>query len=330
MPRYGFNFQWMYTAGQASGPKVADEKALDFLSKYGFNFARIPTDYKFWTTGADYLHPDESLFEHFDRYLAACRLRGIQMSLNLHRAPGYCINGWDQEAHNLWSDTEAEDGFVFLWETFAKRYLGVPSEFLSFDLVNEPPDIGQRGFTRDAHQRVIRRTVKAIREIDPKREIVIDGLAGGHLAMPELADLEVIHSGRGYQPMTVSHYQAGWWSGSAGLPEPTYPGCEWEGRTWDRDTLREFYQPWLDVEAKGVRLHIGEFGCYDRTPNDVALRWFEDLFAVWREFGWGFAMWGFEGAFGIVEHGRPGAQYEEISGYQVDRRLFELVLGARR
>src|SRR5262245_58337322 len=131
MPRYGFNFQWMYSHGWGEGPQEADEKALDFLAKYGFNFARIPTDYKFWTRDFDYQNPDERIFETFDRYLQACRTRGIQMSLNLHRAPGYCINGWDQEKHNLWSDGEAEDGFVFLWRTFARRYLGVPSEFLS-------------------------------------------------------------------------------------------------------------------------------------------------------------------------------------------------------
>lgn len=330
MPRYGFNFQWMFSKGHLQSPQPADERALDFLSKYGFNFARIPTDYRFWTKDFDYFHPDESIFEYLDGYLAACRIRGIHMSLNIHRAPGYCINGWDLERHNLWAEKEAEDAFVFLWETFAKRYLGVSSDFLSFDLVNEPPSIGQRGFTRDAHQRVIRRTVAAIRAIDPQREVVIDGLAGGHLAMPELADLGVVHSGRGYQPMTVSHYMAEWWDGSPGLPEPTYPGCEWDGVTWNRDTLREFYKPWREVEAKGVKVHMGEFGCYDKTPGDVANRWFEDLFAVWREFGWGFAMWGFEGSFGIIGHQRPGAVFEEISGYQVDRRLFELMLGARR
>ena len=35
----------------------------------------------------------------------------------------------------------------------------------------------------------MQRVVDAIRQIDPKREIVIDGLGGGHLTMPKLADL---------------------------------------------------------------------------------------------------------------------------------------------
>lgn len=329
MPRYGFNFQWMYVWQPGREPMPPDEKALDFLAEHGFDFARIPTDYHFWTRDFDYVNLNEAVFEHLDRYLDACRQRGIHMSLNLHRAPGYCINGWDREKHNLWKDAIAEDAFVANWENLARRYRGVSNEDLSFDLVNEPPSLGQKGFTREDHARVIRRTVAAIRAIDPEREIVIDGLAGGHLAMPELADLGVIHSGRGYQPMPISHFEASWWDGSPGLPEPVYPGTKWDGKVWDRDVLREFYGPWRDVEAQGVKLHMGEFGCYDHTPNEVALRWLGDLFAVWKEFGWGYAMWNFEGAFGIIGHQRPGANWEEIGGFRVDRDLLELMKESR-
>ena len=114
-------------------------------------------------------------------------------------------------------------------------------------------------------------------------------------------------------------------SGHTSAPEPLYPGLVWEGWTWDRETLRAFYQPWRDVEAGGARVHIGECGCYNRTPNDIALRWFADLFGLYKEFGWGFALWNFAGDFGIVEHGRPGARYEQLHGYKVDRALLELI-----
>ncbi len=328
MPRYGFNFLWMFIWQPDRQPPPPDERALDFMAEQGFNFVRVPTDYRFWTKDFDYFHPDESVFTSIDRYLDACRVRGFQMSLNFHRAPGYCINRNDLERHNLWLDPIAQDAFVFLWETFAHRYQGVPNNTLSFDLLNEPPNVGQYGLTRENHAALMRRTVDAIRAIDPAREIVIDGLGGGNLAMPELADLGVIHSGRGYQPMSVSHYRAGWWQGSEGLPEPTYP-CEYNGKLWDRGTLRSFYQPWRDVEAAGAIVHIGECGCYNKTPNDVALRWLSDLFGLYKEFGWGFALWNFAGDFGIVEHGRPGAVYEDMHGLKVDRALLDVILASR-
>jgi len=139
-----------------------------------------------------------------------------------------------------------------------------------------------------------------------------------------------VHSGRGYQPMPVSHHNAEWWAGHTTAPEPVYPGLDWNGVTWNRDSLREFYQPWRDVEGGGARIHIGECGCYNQTPNDIALRWFTDLFGLFGEFGWGYALWNFEGAFGIVGHGRPGAVYEEMYGYPVDRALMDLLLENRK
>jgi len=324
MPWTGFNFQWIFSWEPGAQPGQPDLKALDFMTRYGFDFVRLACDYRFWTVDGDYFSLHEPTLEAVDGYLAVCRDRGLHFSLNMHRVPGYCINRPDIERHNLWTDQEAQDGFVFQWEAFARRYRGVPGDVLSFDLVNEPPDIGQYGMTRDVHEKLIRRVVAAVRAIDPDRTIVIDGLEGGHIAMPELADLDVVHSGRGYQPMPVSHQGATWWDGWKGH-EAVYPGGDWWGQRWDKAALHEFYAPWREVAAMGRPVHIGEFGCFNQTPNDVALRWFTDLVGLYREYGWGWSLWGFEGAFGIVEHGRPGARYEMVDGFLVDRELLEIL-----
>ena len=326
---YGFNFQWMVSWRPGQAPEPPDEKALDFLAATGFNFVRIPVDYRFWTTNFDYFHPDESVFHLIDQYLKACRSRGIHISLNLHRAPGYCTNRNDLERHNLWRDEIAQDAFVFLWETFSSRYQGVPGDVLSFDLVNEPPAPGEHGMTRKNHATLIQRAVAAIRAINPQRDIVIDGLGGGYLALPELAGLDVVHSGRGYHPMPVTHHKANWWSGHAHAPAPKYPGLRWQGRTWDHAALRDSYRPWREVETRGAKIHIGEFGCFKHTSNEIALRWYSDMLSVYKEFRWGYALWQFQGPFGIIDHGRPSAKFESIGGYHVDRVLLELLLANR-
>ncbi|MFI5915706.1 glycoside hydrolase family 5 protein [Dactylosporangium sp. NPDC051541] len=329
MPHYGFNVQWMYQLGQgAHGP---DERLLDAVAAWGFNFIRLPTDYRLWSVGGDPHRTDEAVLQRIDDILAACRARGLHLSLNLHRAPGYVITGWETEPYNLWADEAAQRAFVATWERFARRYQGIPAAELSFDLVNEPPALGLRGFTRAAHEAVIRTTVGAISAIDPQRALVIDGLDGGNLAMPELADLSrragsLTQSVRGYQPMTVSHYRAEWWPPSRSFGPPRYP-ADYDGRRWDVSGLREFYQPWRDLEALGVPVHVGEFGCYEYTPDEVARAWFADLFTVFAEFGWGFALWEFAGPFGIVGHRRPGAVFEQRDGFLVDRNLLELMRG---
>jgi hypothetical protein len=318
--------QWLYSRRVA--PTGPDARVLDAVAAWGFDFIRLPTDYRLWSVDDDPYRPDEKVLTLVDDILEACRARGLHLSLNLHRAPGYVITGWETEPYNLWADRPAQDAFVATWERFAARYADVPADDLSFDLVNEPPALGLRGFTRQAHEAVIRRTVEAIRRIAPARPLVIDGLDGGNLAMPELADLDLTQSVRGYQPMSVSHYQAAWWPGHVGMAEPTYP-VEYDGRWWNRDGLRDFYAPWRALEARGVPVHVGEFGCYEKTPDEVARAWFADLFAVFAEFGWGFALWEFEGPFGIVGHQRPGAVFEELNGFRVDRNLLELMRSAR-
>jgi hypothetical protein len=59
------------------------------------------------------------------------------------------------------------------------------------------------------------------------------------------------------------------------------------------------------------------------------MRWYMDLLSIYKELGWGYAMWNFQGPFGIIEHGRPGARLESIAGYHVDRALLELLLESR-
>ncbi|NLW21041.1 MAG: cellulase family glycosylhydrolase [Clostridiales bacterium] len=326
MRKYGFNMQWMFEHhGQPA--KAPDLKELDFIAKRGFNFIRVPLDYKFWTRDFDYLAIDESVTDQIDSYLAACSERGLHMCLNMHRAPGFCTNHNHREKHSLWTDDEAQRGFVHIWSFFAKKFKGVPSDKLSFNLLNEPPAIGKYGLTRDNHEAIMRATIKAIRDIDPQREIVLDGIDCKYV-MPELADTGAIQSGRGYEPFTVSHYKAEWLDFEYDWPEPAYP-CTLNGVYWDRKALLDFYQPWKDLESQGVRVHIGEFGCYNKTPSDVALAWQKDLLSVYRELEFGYALWNFKGTYGVVEHNKPGAKYELIDGFQVDRALLEALMDNR-
>ena len=41
------------------------------------------------------------------------------------------------------------------------------------------------------------------------------------------------------------------------------------------------------------------------------------------------ALWNFAGASGIVAHGSPGAMYEELHGYKVDRALLDIQTESR-
>ena len=329
-PLYGFNFQWLFNSDRGDGPIEPDLQALDFLAAHDLRFVRVPIDYRYLVSGEGYDEYHEANWELVDRILDACRQRGLYCSLNLHRAPGYCINRNELERHNLWTDPQPQEAFIRLWATWAGRYRGIPAAELEFDLVNEPPPVGRYDMTREGHEALMRRTVAAIREADPDRPITVDGLNAGNIPLPELADLDLRQSCRGYAPMAISHYGASWVSHIlTDAPTPKWPGLQWQGRRWDREVLMEHYQPWRQLADEGVTIHAGECGCYNQTPNEVALAWLADLFATFQDLGWGYALWQFRGPFGIADHGRAGARIETVHGIDVDRDLLELFLACR-
>ncbi len=329
MTQYGFNFLWMFSTGNRSGIKPSDihiaENELDFILQMGCNTVRLPLDYRYWIHDFAYGSPDQWMLTRVDDCVNAVVGRGLHCVLNLHRAPGYCINGAEQEKHNLWLDRAAQDAFVQQWKNFTQRYASVPAELLSFDLLNEPPNIGQYGMTRENHASLMRRTTEAIRKASSSRPIILDGLGGGNIAMPELADLGVTMSTRGYQPMPVTHYRAAWCAETQGLPYPVYPDTIYDGKKWSKETLVEHYAPWKALSDAGVNVQVGEFGCYNKIDNSLALLWFRDVLSLFREYRWGYSLWNFNGDFGITGHNRPGTRWEKINGFMVDRDLYDLL-----
>jgi endoglucanase len=322
LPRWrGFNLLDMFTT-KSSGN--FEENDFRWMAEWGFDFARIPACYTLWIEDDDVYRLNEPMLAKIDRVITLGQNYGIHISFNFHRGPGYSVNRERAEPFDLWKDQEALDAFVFHWETLTKRYKGIPSEQLSFDLINEPPNPGSDGMTRGDHARVVRATVAAIRGIDPDRLIIADGLGYGRLPMPELADLGIAQSCRAYEPMGVSHYKASWVNGED-WPVPQWPGGWHYGASWDRADLEAAYAPWAELAAQGVGVHCGEGGTFNQTPHDVVLAWFRDVLEILTAHNIGYALWNFRGAFGILDSGRTDVDYEDWHGHQLDRALLELL-----
>ena len=322
LPRWrGFNLLEMFTT-KSDGDFREDD--FRWMADWGFDFVRIPACYTLWIEDDDVYALDEAMLAKVDRVVRLGQRYDLHIDLNFHRGPGYSVNREREEPFNLWKDREALDAFIFHWTTFAKRYQGISSDDLSFNLINEPKNPTPDEMTREDHERVIRATVAAIREIDPDRLIIIDGLTWANDPAPELADLDVAQSCRAYVPMGISHYEASWVE-SEGWPEPTWPGALHHGEPYDREKLASHYQRWADLAAEGVGVHCGEGGAYNRTSHDVFLRWFRDVLDILTTHNIGYALWNFRGAFGILDSGRDDVEYENWHGHQLDRKLLELL-----
>ena len=82
---------------------------------------------------------------------------------------------------------------------------------------------------------------------------------------------------------------------------------------------------WKPVFDAGQFVMVGEFGVYNKTPHDVALRWMEDNLRRWKKKGIGWALWNFRGPFGILDSTREDVQYEDFHGHKLDRKMLELL-----
>jgi endoglucanase len=317
LPRWrGFNLMEKF---QAASQRPFAEEDFDLMAGWGFDFTRLPMDYRCWTDPRSPYERDEKILKEIDQAVAWGRARRIHVNLNLHRAPGFCCNP-PAEERDLWTDAEALKQCAHHWREFAQRYRGIPNAELSFDLLNEPTTI-----TEEAYVRVVRELVAAIRAADPDRLIIADGLLWGTKPVPALIGLKIAQSTRGYSPNEFSQYRAEWLKGSTAWPEPTWPLTTAEGR-WDRARLlEENIKPWQALAARGVGVHVGEWGVYHRTPHPATLAFMRDRLELWQAAGWGWALWQLRGGFGVLDSDRADVQYETLGSHHLDRAMLELL-----
>jgi aryl-phospho-beta-D-glucosidase BglC (GH1 family) len=129
---------------------------------------------------------------------------GLHVSLNLHRAPGFCVNAGFNEPYNLWEDDAAQEAFYFHWGMWAKRFAGKTPDQISFDLVNEPctredmnDQFSKRGpVPGQLYREVAKKSLETIRMYNPKHRVVADGNDVGGKVIPEIFDLEIGQSCR--------------------------------------------------------------------------------------------------------------------------------------
>lgn len=301
-------------------PGCFAEDDFRWIHEWGFNFARLPLDYRFWIKDGDWSAIDESKVKSIDEAIDFGAKWNVHVQLCFHRAPGYCVNK-PEEPKNLFRDEEAYRVCARHWAFFARRYKGIPNSRLSFDLFNEPCDVESELKTNLV--RVVRGLVAAIRAEDPDRLIVADGKFCGREPIEELYDTPaVMQSIHAYLPYELSHFGAEWWVNGP-KDRPSWPP---KGSADGLGELERIcYSKWRSARKAGVPLMVGECGFYRGVPHDVALTWMEDNLRIWQEWGVGWTVWNLRGAFGVMDSGRKDVAYEDFEGHKLDRKYLELL-----
>ena len=322
----GFNLLGMFrcpTIGLKPDPRVDGhfmEWEFKALHDWGFNFARLPIDYRILISGDSWTNLDEKKMTCLDEAISWGRKYGIHVQIAFHRIPGYCI--LDQtEAFPLGTSSIAQDAACSLWAAFARRWKEVPNEILSFNLFNEPT----RHTQGTNYLPLVRMMIKSIRDIDSARFIMVDGNRCARDPLPELYEVPSVGQAfRGYTPHALTHYGADFLGDMPAEP-PKWPLSPGYGDEWNRTAPEETVSAYQRAIDAGEFCMVGEFGCRPDVPHDVTLAWMEHCLGLWRSKDLGWALWNLRGEFGILDSGRKDVVYEDYCGHKLDRKMLELL-----
>jgi aryl-phospho-beta-D-glucosidase BglC (GH1 family) len=345
LPKWkGFNLLDFFLPRPQRRRRGTTEEDFKWMTDWGFDFVRIPMAYPSYLqfdrsrdiTPEDVYRIDERAVESVEQLVSLAHRYNLHVSLNLHRAPGYCINAGFHEPYNLWKDQEAQEAFYWHWGMWARRFKNVSRERISFDLLNEPALIedmndqhsSKTSLPGNLYAEVAEKAARAIWEENPDHLVIADGNQVGTRVIPEITHLPIAQSCRGYHPHIISHYKAPWaMRDIENLPPLKYPG-QVGNQFLSREMLEQFYQPWIELAQSGTGVHCGECGAYNKTPHQVFLAWFGDVVDILTSNGIGFALWNFRGDFGILDSGREDVDYEDWHGHRLDRKMLDLIMNA--
>lgn len=269
---------------------------IDSLAAWGFNSVRLPMHYNLYTLPVE----DEPVrgqhtwlekgFAMTDSLLNWCRANRLYLILDLHAAPGgqghdLPISDRDPQKPSLWESEDNKQKTIALWKKLAARYANEPW-IGGYDILNEPnwgfEDPKDTRGTAERKNEPLKQLMvditKAIREVDSKHIIIIEGNGFGnnyHGILPPWDD-----------NMVLSFHKYG----NFNTKEQIKGFLEWRDRY-------------------NVPLWLGESGENSNT-------WFTEAIALAEAHGIGWAWWQLKkmGVNNPLEIKRP-AGYEKLLAY---------------
>ncbi len=170
---------------------------VDSMAKWGFNSIRLPMHYNLYTLSSE-KEPNPNTntwlskgFAMTDSLLSWCKANNMYLILDLHAAPGgqgndTNISDRDDTKPSLWESEQNKQKTIALWRKLAEHYANEP--FIgAYDLLNEPNwtfEGKHKNGVEDQQNKDLWKLyvdiTKAIREVDNKHIIIIEGNGWGN------------------------------------------------------------------------------------------------------------------------------------------------------
>ena len=105
----GFNLLDFFSPNPGRSRRGTTEEDFKWMTDWGFDFVRIPMAYPSYLDidrsrdikPEEVFNISEEALEQVDELIFMAHKYNLHVSINLHRAPGYCINAGFREPYNL-------------------------------------------------------------------------------------------------------------------------------------------------------------------------------------------------------------------------------------
>lgn len=256
------------------------------IAGLGFNSVRPALNSRLFLSADGTPTGTEEGFRLMDRLVAWAKAQGIYVIIDLHGAPGgQTGTNIDDSAHDqpgLFIEAKNQDQLVALWQAIARRYKDEPT-VAGYDLLNEPlpEETGAAKKYKARLEPLYRRLTQAIREIDRKHIIILEGADWSN-------DWSVFSAPFDGNLVYQLHYYC--WSTPAAVKD---------------------LQPYLDARARfNVPVWAGEMGEMDNTVHWASTEYLEAS-----NIGWSFWPWKKMATQNTPCSIRPPAQWAAIAAY---------------
>ena len=288
---------------------------VEHIAKLGYDHIRIPIDEEQMFTENGEKEPEAFALLH--EALGWCAEFNLRAVVDLHILRSHYFNA---DVKPLFTDPKAQEQFYECWRKISGELKKYSVDKVAYEPMNEPvaddPEVWNV---------IVNRCVKAIRELEPKRTIVMGSNRWQNFAtvkdlkVPE-NDPNIIISFHYYEPFLLTHYQASWTDNKDITVPVHYPGqliadadmdsagkyAEGGKKVYNIDVIENDFMQAVTVAKKhNLKIYCGEYGCINGAPQEDKIRWYKDLYTLFERHGIARANWDYKGGFGIVRNGEP-------------------------
>lgn len=311
------------------------EDDIRYIKEMGCDHLRLPVDFE---NIYDEVNQKDNLvgYKYIDLCLEWCKKYGLNVVLDLHKAPGYTFDDLEY-SKDFFTNKRLEQLFLDIWDRLSKRYakysdmmmLEMLNEVTSFDVVEEWNSLALK-------------CIEVIRKNSKDVKILFGGVGYSSVKavkfIPKPVDSNIVFNIHCYEPMAFTH-QGAYWVDS--MPEdfrinypvdskkyeevckvcpPLVNGTLGDSKSalaiLDSNFFEKIFEEAISIcEKYNVPLYCGEYGVIDRADLDSTINWLKHINQTFVKHNIGRAIWSYKKMdFGIIDDHYKD-KFEEIIKY---------------